>query len=429
MRILHIGFGTAPHLDELWMRDAALLGGLRDRGHEIRIAPFLAPAPLDDYPGLRSGGVRFGRLNAWLDAKLPPWGRGPRLLRRVLDAEWLLRPAARFGLGPDPLRLGVRAESVASMAFAPGSREGGAALRAFAAAGPDAVSLASPFLLPLAPLLRQHLGGPVLCAMGGEEEQVEELPAEPRRDLLDRLRRNAPAAERFLVPDGAGARHAAGFLHLPPGRLAVVPPSVRLSEETADPAPHAERSVFRIGFSAGVTRANGADVLIEAAGRLLREAQGKLVRLELAGPLPDRAFWRELRDRAAAHGLGTTAQYLGELPGLVRRRWLRELDVVCLPAREGGAIGIGLLEALAEGVPAVATDRGLASALEEETEGVRLVPPEDPGRTMQALRAFLRQPATRITTGRAAAAVVRERYSPDAAAAAFEAALSSPLKN
>ena len=81
------------------------------------------------------------------------------------------------------------------------------------------------------------------------------------------------------------------------------------------------------------------------------------------------------------------------------REALRTLAVLALPSRMETS-GIALLEAMAAGIPAVATRVGGI----EETGTATLVEPDDPAALADAILALLADPAEQIRVGRAAAA-------------------------
>ena len=78
------------------------------------------------------------------------------------------------------------------------------------------------------------------------------------------------------------------------------------------------------------------------------------------------------------------------------RRRCRTLAVLALPSRMETS-GIALLEAMAAGIPAVATRVGGI----EETGTATLVEPEDPAALADAILALLADPAEQIRVGRA----------------------------
>jgi D-inositol-3-phosphate glycosyltransferase len=136
--------------------------------------------------------------------------------------------------------------------------------------------------------------------------------------------------------------------------------------------------------------------------------------LHVAGGPPAAELWqdaeaRRLRALAAALGVGDRLVLRGrmgrdEMPGL-----LRSADaVVCVPWYE--PFGIVPLEAMACGVPVVATAVGgqIDSVVHGET-GLH-VPPRDPGALARALHALLADPARRAELGRAGARRARRLY-------------------
>jgi glycosyltransferase involved in cell wall biosynthesis len=103
--------------------------------------------------------------------------------------------------------------------------------------------------------------------------------------------------------------------------------------------------------------------------------------------------------RAAARGLPVA--FPGHVPALDA---LRTLAVLALPSRMETS-GIALLEAMAAGIPAVATRVGGI----EETGTLTLVEPDDPAALAAAILALLDDPSEQIRTGRAAAANLTAR--------------------
>jgi glycosyltransferase involved in cell wall biosynthesis len=104
---------------------------------------------------------------------------------------------------------------------------------------------------------------------------------------------------------------------------------------------------------------------------------------------------------------------------------LRELAVLALPSRMETS-GIALLEAMAAGVPAVATRVG---GIEETAPGgsATLVEPGDPAALAEAILDLLDDPdfaAARIRAGRAAAAERTAAHTAERMLALYEAALS-----
>ncbi|GAB3325907.1 hypothetical protein GCM10027451_50930 [Geodermatophilus aquaeductus] len=173
-------------------------------------------------------------------------------------------------------------------------------------------------------------------------------------------------------------------LGVDPARAHAVRNGVDVPPDPAGPAGH---PVPRIGAFGRLTTQKGFDVLLDALRRV---------------DLPfDAVIGGAGRDgealRAAAVGLPVT------FPGWVTdaRAFLAGLDLFVLSSRVE-ALPLALLEAIAEGLPCVATDVGdVRSALGEDAV---VVPVEDPGALAAAVRGLLADPAARADLGRRARA-------------------------
>jgi glycosyltransferase involved in cell wall biosynthesis len=130
--------------------------------------------------------------------------------------------------------------------------------------------------------------------------------------------------------------------------------------------------------------------LLEAAARLV--ARGIPFELWLAGEGPERAA---IERRIDERGLGERVRLLGTVPhaellGMYRDR---QADCVVLPSLHEG-LSVALVEAMAYGVPVIATGVGGVPELLENGAGL-LVPPSDPDALTEALARVLGSSALR----------------------------------
>ena len=110
----------------------------------------------------------------------------------------------------------------------------------------------------------------------------------------------------------------------------------------------------------------GLDVLLDAFASLPGE-----ITLRVAGDGPATERLR------ARHRGDARISWLGRLTELDKIRELQAADVLCAPSRHGESFGMVLLEAMAAGTPAVASDIPGYRSVSDGGDAVLLVPPGD----------------------------------------------------
>lgn len=143
--------------------------------------------------------------------------------------------------------------------------------------------------------------------------------------------------------------------------------------------------------------------LIEAVARLRRQGLQVTVALAGDGPLRD-----ELAARAAALGISGSVRLLGHIAEV--ERVLAALDVFVLSSVSEG-LSNTILEAMASGLPVVATRVGGTEEMVSEGETGLLVPAGSPDEMAGALQSILQDPARRARMGAAARTRVERDFS------------------
>jgi glycosyltransferase involved in cell wall biosynthesis len=121
-------------------------------------------------------------------------------------------------------------------------------------------------------------------------------------------------------------------------------------------------------------------------------------------------------------------EFIGWLPNDTLRRRMRGALAVCVPslaAPDGDAEGLPnvILEAMAEGVPVIASRHaGIPEAVAHEETGL-LVPPGDPDALAAALQRLVQDPELRRRLGKRAREVAAERFSAVAQSRRLESVL------
>jgi glycosyltransferase involved in cell wall biosynthesis len=134
------------------------------------------------------------------------------------------------------------------------------------------------------------------------------------------------------------------------------------------------------------------------AAAIVRQVDADCAFVALGGETIQKGFQAQLEALASELGLGDDVHFLGWRENVAEI--VRAADVFVLPSRQEG-LPLALLEAMACGVPVVATPvNGISEVVKHDVNGL-LVPVDDPERLAQALLAVFRDP---VAAGRLAAA-------------------------
>lgn len=219
------------------------------------------------------------------------------------------------------------------------------------------------------------------------------------------LRHGVLRAEALLTRLGTvvvPSRALADFLAdhgFPRRRMHVIPYGV----EPRDVPERPTREPVVVGTAANLEYHKGVELLLAAATRLEPPPL-----LEIYGDGSARAALE-----AEAARLGVRARFHGFDPGF--RAKLGELDIFVLPTR-GDNLPVSILEAMASGLPVVATRvGGIPEQVEDGTTGY-LVEPDDADGLARAVEALASDPARRLAFGRAGAARVEREFASAAVA-------------
>lgn len=220
------------------------------------------------------------------------------------------------------------------------------------------------------------------------------------------LERAAEAAAAIVCVSSRLATDVVDHLGADPAKVAVVP-----NTYDADRFCEVERTRgegVRFVSVGRLVPEKGHDVLLEAFARVAGEIPG--ARLTIVG---DGVRRTALESQAASLGIGDRVRFTGALAGDDLAAELAGADVFVLPSRSEG-FGVVLVEALATGMPVVATRCGGPEDIVADDMGL-LVEPGEPDALARGMLAV----AERLETfdGRAIARAVMERYSPQAVAA------------
>lgn len=207
-----------------------------------------------------------------------------------------------------------------------------------------------------------------------------------------------------VSPSAAVAAYAVEHVGLAAARVHVVPNGVdteRFRPVPRRPELEAEPRGLVVAWIGSLEPVKGLDLLVDALGRTER------VRVLLAGD----GLWREhLVRRVAQAGLQERVELLGQVSD--PRQVLSRADAFLLTSLAESCPMV-LLQAMASGLPAVATSvGGVPEVLRHEREGL-LVPAGDPDAVAAALRTLRDDPTRRRVLGTAARERILAQYTLD----------------
>jgi glycosyltransferase involved in cell wall biosynthesis len=215
---------------------------------------------------------------------------------------------------------------------------------------------------------------------------------------LARLERaNARRAPLVLATSDYARRAIQQHYGVLPARIRLVPEGIDLDGWRCTLAQMAmPRDPFRVLCVARqYPRKRVADLLYAFKQVHTREPRA---RLTIVGAGPEHA---RLRSLAHVLGLGSVVYFAGALSherDVVA--WFGHSAVFCLPSVQEG-FGIVLLEAMASGLPVVATTAAAVPEVVPQQQAGMLVPPRDPATLAAALLELLQQPDLRAAYGAA----------------------------
>ncbi|MGE3275485.1 MAG: glycosyltransferase [Vicinamibacterales bacterium] len=198
---------------------------------------------------------------------------------------------------------------------------------------------------------------------------------------------------------------------VPAGKVAVVPNGIDC--DRFRPRLHAGREPLRrVVTVANLRPEKGHDVLVDAAAAVL--ARHPDASFDLVGAGPER---ERIAARAAERGLGDRVRFLGprdDIPEV-----LAAADIFVLPSRTE-SLPNAVLEAMAAGLPVVASAvGGLVDVIDDGRSGL-LVPADNPPVLADRLVRLMDDASLGARLGEAARREVRDRYSFDRMVDAFD---------
>lgn len=244
-------------------------------------------------------------------------------------------------------------------------------------------------------LARWQQDRPLVVTVQGSD--VFQVPQHPVGAWLTRVILTRAQRVTALSHALKGATQAVG---VPAAQITVIPNGVDVRSFTPSLQSQREPVILFVGY---LIKRKGVNYLLAALPPVLRALPN--FRAVLIGDGPEEGA---LRQQTADLGIADRVEWLGFLPQAAVRQWMQRASVFVLPSLEEGQ-GVVLLEALASGLPVVASRVDGIQEVVTRAVGL-LVAPAQPALLTQALLALLQEPAQWATMSQAARAHMLAHY-------------------
>ena len=426
MRILSFTAGAGEMLCGSCIRDNALARVLAQRGHEVQLVPLYQRSRTDE-ASISEARIRFGGISVFVQHAAPLFGSVPGL-DRILDSPALLGFAERFSSSTDATRLGPLTVTTLQGERGPAHRAVRALAESVREVRPEVVVLPNSLLLGLAGPLAAATGAPVVVTFSGEDLFLAQLPASDRDHALGLMREAASGVRHFVGVTEYHAADMAERLGVPADRVSPVRLGVDAAGFPSTPKAAGARETggandpVTIGFFSRIAPEKGLDRLLKAALHLAAQPEAPRLRVRAAGWMRrgGESYLEEVRRLAGDSGR-VSFEYRGELDREAKIAFLREADLVAIPAVFPEPKGIPAIEALMAGTPVVVPQRGAYPELLDRTEGGVLARSTAPEDFAAALSQLVLHPDRRARVGARGFGRVREEHSADRMAEEAEA--------
>jgi glycosyltransferase involved in cell wall biosynthesis len=394
------------------MHDNTLVAALVAQGHDALLIPTYTPIRTDE-PDVSQHRVFFGGINVYLQQKLSLFRHTPWVLDRLLDAPRLLNWVSRFAVRTRAEELGDLTISMLKGDHGYQRKEVDKLSRWLAGeVKPEIINLTNVLLSGLVPELKREVRVPIVATLQGDDIYLEALGQSHRERAINLIRENCRQIDGFIATSVYYADFMAEYLSIPQDRIHVVYPGLNLAGHGGAREP-ANNRPYTIGYFARICPEKGLDHLADSFQRLTQMHPGKSCRLRVSGWLGanDRPYFDEVQRRIGDWGLSRSFEYVQCPDHGSKVRFLQTLDVLSVPTTKyREPKGLYILEALANGVPAVQPRHGSFPELIEATGGGLLVNPNDAESLAHGLKTLLDNPAHREELGRKGKDTVHSRF-------------------
>ena len=348
------------------MNDNAVARELINAGHDCVLMPVYTPIRTD-VEDMSVDRVFLGGVNVYLSQKLGAFRLLPRWMTGWLDHPWLVKALTSKAGTTSPELLGQLTLSMLD-GLAGRQRKEFEDLLIFLQTNvrPEIILLTNLLIGGVIPQMATNAD--VWVMLQGDDIFLDSLSESDRREVIAKMRGLVGHVKGFLCHCSTYAHFMQELFAIPPQKMHVVPLGVATRDfiesqgeaSSREKKTTSEQPKIHLGYLARMAPEKGLHRLVDAFIELKRNPRWESLRLELAGWMgPQHAkYWKEQQNKLSRAGLDGQWNYAGTLDRNQKVRYLKSLDLFCVPTEYADPKGIFLLEAVAAGLPYVMPDHG-----------------------------------------------------------------------
>lgn len=164
----------------------------------------------------------------------------------------------------------------------------------------------------------------------------------------------------------------------------------------------------RLLYAGRIDPVKGVDIAIKALANLNSEEKSRFS-LDIVGEGPAE-YVEKLQSLARSLEISELLRFVGPKDREALMKLYQEYDILLFPSVCSEAFGMTVIEAMARGVPVIASERGGPTEIITHMEDGLLVEPENPSAFAQGVRLLCNRPGLRKRMGEKAIAKVRSKF-------------------
>jgi glycosyltransferase involved in cell wall biosynthesis len=373
------------------LRDSKFVDSLRTQGHKVVKVPMYLPLFSDEHD-ITDIPVFYGAISIYLKQLYPIFRKAPAWFDRLLNSKPLMKMAA--GMAGSTNAKGLEEMTVSMLLGEEGKQKEELDKMVDWIAEhckPDIIHLSNALLLGLARRMKVKLNVPVVCSLQDEDVWVDIMKPSFREKVWKLMGEKATDVDAFIAVSDYYAKAAQKWMNLPEEKIHTVHLGVDLTDYPFYPSPDKKRE---IGYISRMNSENGLDILINAFILLKKEKKYDDVHLHVTGGSTgeDANFIKEQKKKLEELGIRPFAHFWEGFEMQHRKHFLKRMQLISVPVRNGEAFGIYLSEAMASGIPVVQPALGAFPEIVNKAGGGVIYQPNTPEALAKALKELLDNP-------------------------------------